>query len=78
MMFIFLDIGKVQNGLITVPYAKTLTNRKYQPPELINISERNEPRALLSADVYGFACIAWVSGLTFDKITKKRRYSSSS
>ena len=46
-----------------MPYAEALTNRKYQPPELINISERNEPRALLSADVYGFACIAWVSSL---------------
>ena len=36
-------------------------NYKYQPPEMINSTERYEARSVLSADVYGFACIAWES-----------------
>lgn len=34
-------------------------NYKYQPPEMINATERYEARSVLSTDVYGFACIAW-------------------
>lgn len=34
-------------------------NYKYQPPEMINSTEKYEARSVLSADVYGFACIAW-------------------
>lgn len=47
------------SGNVNVCKDEDKINIKFLPPEMIILPERNEARCVLSADVYGFACIAW-------------------